>query len=98
MAPTLAGEGESFIIKAARLVYNHVADRAKASGIPVTFTESELDVIWFTKLHDDWRILFRTPLQDNVFYRVTNDPHTRQVRIDAFQQFDQIVFDNKELR
>lgn len=98
MLPTMTGDGESFLIKAGRLVYNHVLERARVAGVPITFTTDDLDVIWFTKAHDDWRILFRTPLQDNIYYRVTNDPHTNQVRIDAFQQFDQIVFDNKDFR
>jgi hypothetical protein len=98
MAPTLANDPESFLIKAGRLVFDVVKNQLEKAGKTVTFEVNDLDVIWFTKDSQDWKILFRTPLQDGVFYRVVHNSVDREVRIDAFRQFDQVVLSNKEFR
>jgi hypothetical protein len=87
---------ESFLIKAGRLVYGIVKERNADKAL--SFTEHDLDVIWFTKAFSEWRILFRTPLDDGLFYRVSNDPKIGEVRVDVFQQFDTIKLSNKDFR
>lgn len=92
MGPTVAGDSESFMTRAAQLVRDHI----KSQGdYWFNIDVADLDVIWFTKAGSDWRILFRTSRDDGIFYRVTRDPSVNEIRIDSFRQFHSTKLSDK---
>jgi len=84
-------DGNPFIAKAQRLVFEHVKAQLEKTDTHVTFAMDEVYVVWFAKVLNNWKALVSTTLPDGMYYEVTYDWHKSQTYIDAYKKFQNVA-------
>ena len=77
-------------VVARREVFKYVSERLEKTDTHVTFTESDVYVVWFTFVLGCWKALVSTKLPDGMYYEVTYNPETRETYLDAYKKWDNV--------
>ena len=56
------------------------------------FKNDDVYVVWFSKTLQNWKALVSTTLPDGMYYEVTFNGDKREIYLDAYKKFDNVVF------
>lgn len=73
---------------ARNVVFGYVKSHLEKTDTHVTFSESEVYIVWFAKTLQNWKALVSTTLPDGMYYEVTFDGDKNTVYLDAYKKFD----------
>jgi hypothetical protein len=80
---------------------------AKAMGAVMAYVETHLEktdpkpyynvyMVWFCKSLKNWKALLSTTLPDGMYYEVTYNGNTREMYVDAYKKFANLVIPDEE--
>jgi hypothetical protein len=83
--------------KACDYVYKFIRARLDKSDRPITFPISDVYVVWFTKVLQNWHCLISTTLPDGMYYDVVFDGNKQVVHLIAYKKDANFVFSDNQL-
>lgn len=79
-----------YTLKARTLVFDYVRHILEKTDTHVTFFQSDVYVVWFSKVLNNWKALVSTSLPDGMYYEVTYNGEKGETYIDAYKKFDNV--------
>jgi hypothetical protein len=81
---------ETFLEKAQRVTFEYIKERLEKTDTHVTFSLTEVYIVWFSKTLQNWKALLSTTLPDGMYYEVTYNGDKCETYIDAYKKFENV--------
>lgn len=59
-------------------------------------TESEVFIVWFSKILQNWKALISTTISDGMYYEVTHNGDKKETYLDAYKKWENVCVKNVE--
>ena len=59
-------------------------------------TESEVFIVWFSKILQNWKALISTTISDGMYYEVTYNGDKKETYLDAYKKWENVCVKNVE--
>lgn len=82
---------QEFMDKAKAIVFDYASERFEKTEMNVKFELSDVYIVWFAKVLQNWKALVSTGVPDGMYYEVTYDGDLKRAYIDAYKKFDNVV-------
>jgi hypothetical protein len=80
---------KGFLDKARSIVWDYARDHMDISD-RATLTYSDVYVVWFVKVLQNWKALVSTDLHDGMYYEVTYNGDKGETYLDAYKKFENV--------
>jgi hypothetical protein len=78
-------EQAKFVVRIWLRDHLDVTDRIKIKA-------DDIYVVWFVKALQNWKALVSTTFPDGMYYEVTYNGDEKQIYLDAYKKFDNVMF------
>lgn len=60
-------------------------------------TESEVFIVWFSKILQNWKALISTTISDGMYYEVTYNGDKKETYLDAYKKWENVCVKDEDV-
>lgn len=81
--------------KAKQIVIDYYNERVEITDNK-KLKESEVFIVWFSKILQNWKALISTTISDGMYYEVTYNGDKKETYLDAYKKWENVCVKDKE--
>jgi len=82
--------------KAKQIVIDYYNERVEITDNK-KLKESEVFIVWFSKILQNWKALISTTISDGMYYEVTYNGDKKETYLDAYKKWENVCVKDEEV-